>query len=263
MKQSVSVFMVMLQSIWKKILLILIILVAAESILFLIASQKFLWAEDILDASRISWVFYGALLALTVVLSSSLSGNAHQSYTLQRLALSGRTVFCLQMLVNFTALLLLWTVQLMTALLLVKIYLSGQSSSAEHQLDFCGQSLFLAFCRSEFLHGLFPMEDLTRWMRNVVLICCMAAVCAYGSFTYEKGKFPVSPFLLAVPAIVFFEMEMGRILADSLLSAFALTVVLILHRCLPSGNPFAESDTTGYYNPADTAITPEELEVMK
>ena len=45
--------------------------------------------------------------------------------------------------------------------------------------------------------------------------------------------------------------------------SFSLTVVLILHRGLPSGNPFAESDTIGYYDPADTAITPEELEVMK
>lgn len=263
MKQSVSVFMVMLQSIWKKILLILIILVAAESILFLMASRKFLWVEDILDSSRISWVFYGALLLLLTVLCLVRSGSSHPVYTLQRLALTGQQILRIQMLSNLFCLLLLWAVQLATALLLVKIYLAGQSSSAEHQLDFCGQSLFLAFCRSEFLHGLFPMEDLTRWMRNVVLICCMAAVCAYASFTYEKGKFPVSPFLLAVPAIVFFEMEMGRILADSLLSAFALTVVLILHRSLPSGNPFAESDTTGYYNPADTAIIPEELEVMK
>jgi len=156
MKQSVSVFMVMLQSIWKKILLILAITVAAESILFLMASRKFLWVEDILDASRISWVFYGALLALTVVLSTSLSGNTHQSYTLQRLALSGHTVFCLQMLVNFTALLLLWTVQLMTALLLVKIYISHQLTSADHRLDFCEQSVFLAFYRSNFLHNLFP-----------------------------------------------------------------------------------------------------------
>ena len=82
-------------------------MVAAESILFLMASRKFLWVEDILDASRISWVFYGALLLFLTVLCLVRSGSSHPVYTLQRLALTGQQILRIQMLSNLFCLLLL------------------------------------------------------------------------------------------------------------------------------------------------------------
>ncbi len=56
------------------------------------ASRKFLWVEDILDASCISWVFYGALLLFLTMLCLVRSGSSHPVYTLQRLALTGTAV---------------------------------------------------------------------------------------------------------------------------------------------------------------------------
>ena len=136
MKQHVSVFILMLQSIRNKLLLILGAVIAADCIMFTLTARKYLWMEDIIWKGRISLIFCAALFALPYVLSTSMAGNARQSYTLQRLALPGRTVFCIQALVNLTALLLLWAVQLMTALVLCRIYLSHQLASANHSLDF-------------------------------------------------------------------------------------------------------------------------------
>ncbi len=257
MKQYVSVFMVMLQSIWKKLIAILAVLAVTEAALFILASRQNLWIEDIIDAGRLSWFFSAALLALTVVLSTSLSGNTRQSYTLQRLALSGRTVFCLQTLVNLTALLLLWAVQLMTALLLCKIYLSRQLASADHSLDFCQQSVFLAFYRNNFLHNLFPMESLTRWMRNLTLFAALATLTAKGTCQPQTGKkIPLMPLIAAAAVILSFQHEIGTyymIYMDVAFTLIPIIWILSVWLNLPKEGPYVEQE------PAAAS----ELEVME
>ena len=266
MKQYVSVFMLALRSVSKKLIIILTAMVAAECALFALAARKYLWMEDIIAEGRVSVAFYGALMALTVVLCTSLAGNARQTYTLQRLAVSGRAVFYIQVLANGLCYLLLWTVQLVAALLLIKIYLASQLASADHSLDFCEQSAFLAFYRSEFLHSLFPLEELTRWLRNLALICGLAVTCAYGSCQQQRGKTPWSPFILAVLTILCFELEMGSSYADWLLVALAIMSIVRIRLILPADGPFMDLSSiraASEKSSAEPAPTPEELEVMR
>ena len=91
MKQHVSVFILMLQSIRNKLILILGVLLAAECIFFALNSRKYLWMEDIITHSRFGLLFCIALMLLTVALTTSMAGPSRQSYTLQRLALPGRS----------------------------------------------------------------------------------------------------------------------------------------------------------------------------
>lgn len=267
MKQYVSVFILMLQSIRNKLLPILGAVIAADCIMFTLTARKYLWMEDIIWKGRISLIFCAALFALSYVLSTSMAGNSRQSYTLQRLALPGRTVFCIQTLVNLTALLLLWAVQLMTILLLFKIYLTRQLASADHSLDFCEQSVFLVFYRSRFLRNLFPMESIIRWMGNLSLFVLLAVFSAKAACRQQSSrKIQIEPLLIA--AIIGMgslnEIEIGY--SDLSLPVFSAAWILMIWRTLSKDGPYMDQDSTintGYKKQEDPAATPEELEVMK
>ena len=267
MKQHLSVFILMLQSIRNKLLLILGMVIAADCIMFTLTAKKYLWMEDIIWKGRISLIFCAALFALTYVLSTSMAGNARQSYTLQRLALPGRTVFCIQTLVNLTALLLLWAVQLMTSLLLCKIYLSRQLASADHSLDFCEQSVFLTFYRSDFLHNLFPMESVIRWLRNLALFAATAVFSAQAACRQQSSrKMPLEPLLIAAVIFLGFHSEMESSYYDLALPVMCAAWILMVWRTLSKDGPYMDQDSTintGYDKPEDSAATDEELEVMK
>ena len=265
MKQYVSVFILMLQSIWKKLFIILAVLTAADCALFSLGTGRYLWVEDIFSEQRFGLLYCIALLTVLVMLCTSMTGTTRQAYTLQRLALSGHTVFRVQVLVNLTAFLLLWAVQLMTVLLLCRFYLSRQLASADHSLDFCEQSLFLAFYRNEFLHGLFPMGELTRWMRNLALISGLAVTSAYETcHLHYNRKGTWSPYILAGLTLTCFQQEMGSWIADCLLTALALQLMVRVLRILPADGPYMTPDTSSRYSaPSEPAATPEELEVMR
>lgn len=269
MKQYVSVFILMLQSIRNKLILILGVMVVAECILFGLNTRKYLWIEDIITHSRFGLLFCIALMLLTVILSTSMSGPSRQSYTLHRLALSSRTVFCIQAMVNLTALLLLWAVQLMTALLLCRIYLSHQLASADHSLDFCEQSVFLLFYRKHFLHNIFPMESILRWMRNIALILALAFISAEGACkSKNSGKIPVTPLVIAALVILLIHTEIvtGNTIYTELTFIFLAVSWTLNSLRLTKDGPYMDQDSTGnagYCNSEEPAATPEELEVMR
>ena len=66
MKQYVSVFILMLQSIWKKLFIILAVLIVADCALFSLGAGRYLWMEDIITKSRFGLLFCIVLMLLTV-----------------------------------------------------------------------------------------------------------------------------------------------------------------------------------------------------
>ena len=270
MKQHVSVFILMLQSIRNKLLPILGAVIAADCIMFTLTARKYLWMEDIIWKGRISLIFCAALFVLTYVLSTSMAGPSRQSYTLQRLALPGRSVFCIQTLVNLTALLLLWSVQLMTALVLCRINLSHQLASANHSLDFCEQSVFLVFYRKHFLHNIFPMESIVRWTRNIALIFALASISANAACRLQNSrKIPLSPIFAAAIVGLAFMQEIGS--TDAIFMDVSYTLIpaiwtLNIWLNMPKDGPYKDIDSSmkpSFYSEEDSAATPEELEVMR
>ena len=269
MKQSLSIYILMLQSIRNKLAAILVFLIAADCTLFTLTANKYLWMEDIITIGRLNWVFSLSLLALTIVLSTSMAGSSRQTYTLQRLALPGRKVFSIQTMVNLTAFFLLWTVQLLTVLLLCKIYLSRQLSSPDHSLDFCQQSVFLVFYRSTFLHNLFPMESVTRWLRNMVFLYAMALYCAKGACRQQTERLlPAAPFLIAAMMIMGFYQDIGHsyvIFQDVTFILVPVICILSLYLHMPKEGLYQDHENCKVCSdiPEESAASPEELEVMK
>lgn len=213
MKKHMSVFMLMARSTIYRVLGLLAVLVVAEVGLFMLTfSHGTVWdsvqgsvsLEGLIAQSRISWVFCAIFLFVTVLLmaSTGYETKGKYTYTLMRLSVSRRWVFFWQSLYNMVCYLLLWAVQILTVVLLCRIYVDR--ALAEHVT---GQTAFLAFYRSNFLHSLLPFEDVLFWMRNVFVAAGLSITTA--RYPSEKGKAGKPLSVLVAFTVLFFVRELG------------------------------------------------------
>lgn len=210
MKQHLSVLMLTARSTIYKFLLLLGLTAAAELCQFWLTLRAALETfaagggmaspETVLYHSRVSWTF-----AVCFVLTAALLGltgcefGSRQGYTLRRLSVSEKSVFLWQSGYNAACFFLLWAFQTLLALGLCALYMAladpGQTS---------GQTVFLAFYRSEFLHSLLPLAGGGRWARNALLVLGMGASSAYFPYSQRRGKFAAwLPLLTALAAVCF------------------------------------------------------------
>ena len=220
MKQYVSVFMMTLTSVRKKLILILAVMTTAECLLFALNCRSSLWMEMVIDAARLEWIAALAFAALTAVLLSG-KGSVRQDYTLLRLSLTDRQVFHCRALCFALCYLLLWALQLLLALVFCKIF-------ADLHQDLPGfgeQTAYLALYRHPFLHSLLPMEELTRWMRNLLLLAGLS-LTASNSARKPAGFLSWSTLILAAVTIVTFSFLMGSSTSDWIISIAALCLIL-------------------------------------
>ena len=220
MKQSVSVFMLTLQSVWKKLILLFAAMIAAEGVMFALAAGDTLWMEDAIDVSHLEWIAALAFLCLTLFLLRSSGGSSRQDYTLLRLTVTDKQVFHLRALSFALCYLLFWAVQLMLTLVLCKIFASMHSGEP----GFGDQTAFLAFYRHPFLHSLLPMEELTRWLRNLMLLAGLS-VAAAGFAGKQERKISWSTLVLTALILLTFSFPMGDMVSDWMISFFALTIL--------------------------------------
>lgn len=176
MKKHLSVFMLMARSTVYKIIVLLAVMAAVEGGLFWLAlsrgpTSSGFSLERVVQDGRMVWVFGICFLLLTVLLSRAcrrISG----SYTALRLSVSGGWVAFWQSVYNVLCYLLFWAVQILIAVVLCRLYTAR--APAEYVT---GQTVFLAFYRSKFLHSLLPFEDAVFWVRNLVMALALG-VCA-------------------------------------------------------------------------------------
>ena len=63
------------------------------------------------------------------------------------------------------------------------------------------QTIFLAFYRSELLHSLIPLEEISRWVRNGVMALGLGACAALEPFLQRRKELPweiLAPVSLAL-----------------------------------------------------------------
>lgn len=92
---------------------------------------------------------------------------------------------------NALCFLLLWAVQAALALGFCLWY-AGTLDSAYVS----GQSAFLDFYRSGFLHGLLPLADLTRWLRSFVCFMALGLTTAMFGYYQRNGCKGIAGFLV-------------------------------------------------------------------
>lgn len=209
-----SVFMLMARSTIYRILGLLIVLGAAEGGLFVLtlkngtvweSTQPSVSLEGLLEQSKISWVCCGIFLLITALLMSSTGygTKGKQVYTLMRLSVSRKKVYLIQSLYNMVCYGLFWAVQVLVLIGICHIY----TKMAPAELV-TGQTIFLAFYRSGFLHSFLPFEDVLVWVRNLLLVVSLSFAAA--RFPKENGRFRKNLWILISCAALFFVRELGE-----------------------------------------------------
>lgn len=216
MKQHITMLGFYVKNSFYKVLGVLLLMTAVECALFYTIRERMLsqylageirtvTMELIVEKARLELVL---IVVVTIVyfllLHSGKANGSHPEYTLYRLRIKPQSVFLWQAVYCSGCFLLVWAVQAVAAVGLGMYFVK----TAEPFMV-TNQSLFLAFCRNDFLHGLIPLENVYGWITNLLFIFMTGILAAY-----EAGY--------------------ARKAADSMLAAFG--VILIALRCFSGPN---------------------------
>ncbi len=194
--------------------------------------------ERVMDQSGLFWCFAVALILITVVLC--LPGCAFGSqtgYTLRRLSVEERATFFHQAVYNVLIYTVFFAIQIALAFFLCVYY---QNTIPESFVS--NQTLFLAFYRNEFLHGLLPLSDLALWSRNAALILALGFCAAEFPYKQRRGKYALSILFLLFYGIAFFRRSIGDLFHCILTVLIALLAIGILSYLVCRGDREAVSE---------------------
>lgn len=215
--------MVIARSTIYKILAMLILLVCAEWFMFRFSLNFALASADaglgmaaletLISRSSITWVFAVCFVVMAAFLSKTgCEYGSKQGYTLRRLSVSERNVFVWQSIYNSFCFFMLWSVQTLLAYALCKLYLAKVDPMLTS-----GQTIFLAFYRNNFLHSLLPLSEVSRWIRNILLLGCLGLAAAHFPYRQRRGKVGVTIIAMTSLSLVFFSRAIGSLGNDILI----------------------------------------------
>ncbi len=174
--------------------------------------------EALISSSRISLVFAVCFVILSVFLcinSCDFTGGKN-NYTFLRLSLSEKQILLCWFIVNLMCLFIFWALQLALAYIISLIYIASAGPTYINE-----QTIFLAFYRNDFLHSLLPLSEISRHVRNLLLILGMALSSASFPYKFRKGQYNyfVLPFVIMI--LLFFPMPPKNLAADLFICLFA------------------------------------------
>lgn len=226
MKKHLSVFMLMVRSSFYPIVGLLMAMAVIQSavfcrLLFLGSSEEVFGLEHMVSGSHLGWIF--GIFFWLIAFFLLRTGNGHgskQGYTLLRLGISERWVFFWQCVYNCLMFTLFWLVECLIVLGLTRLYVH-----CAPQGYVTGQTVFLAFHRSDFLHSLLPMDDTLAWVRNGILVLCLG-ICAARFPVDARRGYKFQEFVpLACITVPFFTQGLGNGGAHILTITVALLLV--------------------------------------
>lgn len=208
----------------RKLLLLLAALAALEVGLFLgLAPDPASHGLEVCLAAcgtPLRWVLLLAFaLFCGLLVRDRASGHHRLRYTLDRLAVSPRAVLLCQAVYAALAFLLFWAVQALTLLVCCWLY--------QRQGGTLGpQTVFLACWRDPLLHSFLPLEDGSRWARDLVLAVCLGGTAACAAVQLRHQKKPIAlPVLMCFTAVNFISSMDGG--TDPVLSGIALVTLAV------------------------------------
>ena len=212
MKQHSSVFCLMVRSTFYKVLLLLGAATVVEAAVFILLmlhgpTADGFGPEQILQQGRIAWIFGAVMVLMTLLLCrTGMEKDAKTGYTLQRLSISERWVFFWQSSYNTLCYLLLLLWQILTVMLLCMLY--ARLAPPEYVT---GQTVFLAFYRSAFLHALLPFEEGALWVKNALLVLSLGIASARYPMALRHGSKQQEIAGACCAAVAFFVEEIGSV----------------------------------------------------
>lgn len=234
MKQYFSLFLLFLRHSAWKVLLLAAAMAAVQMGLFwgLTPDPAAHSLEACLAACRTPLaiaVLLGFALLSALLLTDGAKGKHRLSYTLDRLAVSPRAVLGCQAIYNILAYLLFWAVQVLTILGLFWLY--------QQQGGYVGpQTLYLVTWQDELVHSFLPMEELIRWLRNLVLIVGLAVTVACSAAQLRQKNKPIAFGALVGGTTAAFIQPMGQAPIDMTAILLTLTITgMALYNVLQIG----------------------------
>lgn len=234
MKQYFSLFLLFLRHSAWKVLLLAAAMAAVQMGLFwgLTPDPAAHSLEACLAACRTPLaiaVLLGFALLSALLLTDGAKGKHRLSYTLDRLAISPKAVLGCQAIYNILAYLLFWAVQVLTILGLFWLY--------QQQGGYVGpQTLYLVTWQDELVHSFLPMEELIRWLRNLVLIVGLAVTVACSAAQLRQKNKPIAFGALVGGTTAAFIQPMGQAPIDMTAILLTLTITgMALYNVLQIG----------------------------
>ena len=195
MKKYLSVFMLYTRSTLYKLLLIFILSSGAQIFFFYQEQKSAFWDLTAIDqyASSLSTMIYEAkvpvifliayLLTLVLLMLTGLDGKGKMSYTIRRLSIPEEHHFFVQALYNTFAVFLLYGFEVITVYLIGLLFLNTAPESITSH-----QTLFINFYGNEFLHSLVPLDEISRWIRNLLIFFGLGFATAWHPHVTRRGK---------------------------------------------------------------------------
>lgn len=210
MKRYTSIFMLLARSTVYKLLAILLWTAAAHTAAFYLLKPG-QTLERVFDHPVMQVIFGVGLVLMALLLVSTLSESGGKlDYTLRRLRVGHQALFISQCVYNVACCLVFWAAEVLTVFALCRVWEAGQEE-VSHQL------VYLAFYRSEFLHSLLPLDDVTRYVRNLLLFGGLGVAGACAPVIQRRGKSNLAFLGVALAIGVIFPGGIAEVSRDALL----------------------------------------------
>ena len=180
-----------------------------------VQTGAFLWSmqaaaeplEAVVKSAHWKLIFCAGILLLAVMLLRSTSGGG---YTVRRLRVSERAAFRWHSLACLGCIVLLWMSEVLILTLLCRYFVSVTGSS--------NKALFIAFYRSDFLHSILPLEEISRWIYLLTALLALSFCIANAvvRMRYRHGARTLLALLILL--IGFIQRPLGSYASDVFLT---------------------------------------------
>lgn len=223
MKQHMTLFRLFLgHTAWKVLLILLVSAGIQLGLGWFRMPDPAMHSLEVWLAPMESWLWWIILITFAVVVglllsASTVRGKGRTDYLLDRLALSPKEVILCQGIYNTLAVLLFWAAEALVLLGLCQLY--GAKGG------YLGpQTIFLATWQNDLLHSFLPMEEVSRWARNLIWSLSVGFAAAAGSAQLRRKGKAIGIFFLIGCSGALFRLPMGNLAMDVIYSLMALAV---------------------------------------
>ena len=173
--------------------------------------------------------FYVFTFVFGIGLSNASCMEPKTSYTLMRLRISEKKVLVCQSIFSFFNGLMIWAFYGLLTVITYKLYVNHFSEIEIVKQNFINdQTFFLATYRNEFLHSIFPLDDILRLVRNIVFVLA-ASICIPGDIYFARKKQAGFEWvILFLVMLVFFSAIWSEVKNDILPIIFCVCITVFM-----------------------------------
>ncbi len=177
MKKHTSVFMLMAQISFGKILAIILASTIVQlGVTYYLFTEKFFQIYNIEYIAKYLHIPFilSLVLAVLVLASTNFERKGKERYTLMRLSIKERTVYFWHCAYNFLAFSLIYLMQILTVIGISYMYVKIAPPEYVSEL-----TVYLPFFRNDFLKNILPLESEIQLTINITAIFVLALLSAH------------------------------------------------------------------------------------